>query len=1145
MDNNTSNQPLLDGYRWYGHCRNIKHIRSKLTYGGIGLFIKESLFDTYNISVLDKSYEGILCLLLRDKISEFTFTVYCCYLAPEQSPYGRNSAGFYNHLLSLMYLHNFVDASFCLGDFNGRISDKSDIINAVDDECATRNVIDSGHNQHGDALLDFLIESRMVVTNGRIPLGSNNFTSISSRGSAVVDYIAVPHENMVNCSYFNVDTMSEILSKYNLESMLSTTCKAPDHSLLSLKYSIYQDTSDDTSDGDEHRSEESLFKKYNYGTMSSEFMNSPSWVAILDDLISRIECSSKSQAKVDELYDGVLSDVFAEMDAHIEYRYASKHSRKHYKNHKPFWNSDLTDTWKTMVKAEKMFTNSIRNTGLSKSLRKDYLSKRKIFDKLLRKTERQYYRDKALEIESINTSNPTEFWKYVNSLGPKRKSNIPMEVYDKCDSENVIKITDKQAVLDRWKDDFHGLYNMPDDTQSTFDSSFYNEIKSNIPIIQKAELNACHDLYEYNAPFTLDEIDKVRCKMKLDKAVGSDVIPNEVLKSEGIRKLLLSFVNMCYFNNVIPSVWRVSIISPIPKSSSKDPCVPLNYRGISLLSCFYKMYTSLLNMRLANYCETSGYLADEQNGFRSGRSCQDHIYSLSSVIRNRKSDGNDTYCAFVDLKKAFDWVPRDLLLYKLATSFDIHGRLFNTLSTIFESSSAKLRLNGSLTQSFNVSSGVKQGDIISPLLFSLYLNDLATGIKSLNCGVDINDVNLAILLYADDIVLIAPNEESLQKMISFVSDWCRKWRMAINTDKTQIVHFRTNRSDRTNYPFHFGGYPLSTVSHYKYLGVIFDEHLNFDLNASTLSSSALRALGGIKNKLRNLKECGYKSFNKLFSSGVISIADYSAGIWGTKTYPKIEQVQYHAARYYLGVHRFAPIEGLLGDMGWSSAKFRHNVLTLKFWNRLCQLDVSRITRKIFDWDRLYSNKKGTWSYHVRHLFESIGCSNTFHVVNPCDIPSVETVLNEIDSDNWNTNRYKDKLRYYNMYKCNREKEDYLSFNITRYQRSLMAQFRLGILPLEIEVGRYRQMPLSNRICHMCSVDAVEDEIHFLCECESYADYRSFLFSNAAETDPNFPSLDNIDKFVYLMSNHQKAVITFLTNAVYKRIHSLYILNLNS
>ena len=136
----------------------------------------------------------------------------------------------------------------------------------------------------------------------------------------------------------------------------------------------------------------------------------------------------------------------------------------------------------------------------------------------------------------------------------------------------------------------------------------------------------------------LEEIDKIRCKMKLGKAVGIDVISNEVLRHEGIRDLVLCFVNTCYLNNVIPSVWRTSIISPIPKSASKDPCVPLNYRGISLLSCFYKLYTSLLNMRLGDYCERSGCLVDEQNGFRAGRSCQYHIYTLSSIIRNRKSE---------------------------------------------------------------------------------------------------------------------------------------------------------------------------------------------------------------------------------------------------------------------------------------------------------------------------------------------------------------------------------------------------------------------------------------------------------------------------------------------------------------------------
>ena len=98
------------------------------------------------------------------------------------------------------------------------------------------------------------------------------------------------------------------------------------------------------------------------------------------------------------------------------------------------------------------------------------------------------------------------------------------------------------------------------------------------------------------------------------------------------------------------------------------------------------------------------------------------------------------------------------------------------------------------------------------------------------------------------------------------------------------------------------------------------------------------------------------------------------------------------------------------------------------------------------------------------------------------------------------------------------------------------------MPLEIEVGRFRNIPLSSRICKMCNSNIVEYEIHFLCECESYTDYRFALFSDAKQTDPNFHSLDLIDKFVYLMSNHQKSVIKFLTNAVYKRIHSIYVQN---
>ena len=111
----------------------------------------------------------------------------------------------------------------------------------------------------------------------------------------------------------------------------------------------------------------------------------------------------------------------------------------------------------------------------------------------------------------------------------------------------------------------------------------------------------------------------------------------------------------------------------------------------------------------------------------------------------------------------------------------------------------------------------------------------------------------------------------------------------------------------------------------------------------------------------------------------------------------------------------------------------------------------------------------------------------------------------MENTDWDIKRYRsEKLRYYNLYKVDNSRAEYVSMNISKYQRSLYAQFRLGILPLEIEVGRFRNIPLSSRICKMCNSNIVEDEIHFLCECESYTDYRFALFSDTEQADPKFP-----------------------------------------
>ena len=128
---------------------------------------------------------------------------------------------------------------------------------------------------------------------------------------------------------------------------------------------------------------------------------------------------------------------------------------------------------------------------------------------------------------------------------------------------------------------------------------------------------------------------------------------------------------MCLDSGKIPSVWTKAIISPIPKSSTSDSRIPMNYRGISLISCVAKIYSSILNAKVLDVLEEEELIVDEQNGFRSGRSCQDHIFVLDSIIRNRLAEDMPTFTAFLDLQKAFDCVNRDLLLNKvLANGID-------------------------------------------------------------------------------------------------------------------------------------------------------------------------------------------------------------------------------------------------------------------------------------------------------------------------------------------------------------------------------------------------------------------------------------------------------------------------------------------
>ncbi len=112
---------------------------------------------------------------------------------------------------------------------------------------------------------------------------------------------------------------------------------------------------------------------------------------------------------------------------------------------------------------------------------------------------------------------------------------------------------------------------------------------------------------------------------------------NEVYKNETSIQILCKLFNHCFNTGLIPSTWEKAIIKPISKSSQYDPHIPLNDRGISLLSTMYILYTSLMNNRMLPWLEDNDKFAEKQSGFRQKRSCMEHLHSLTAIIRNRKN----------------------------------------------------------------------------------------------------------------------------------------------------------------------------------------------------------------------------------------------------------------------------------------------------------------------------------------------------------------------------------------------------------------------------------------------------------------------------------------------------------------------------
>ncbi|RUM94256.1 MAG: hypothetical protein DSZ28_04130, partial [Thiothrix sp.] len=232
-----------------------------------------------------------------------------------------------------------------------------------------------------------------------------------------------------------------------------------------------------------------------------------------------------------------------------------------------------------------------------------------------------------------------------------------------------------------------------------------------------------------------------------------------------VQPLLLQLFNEIFKSGVFPQKWTEAIILPIHKAGSYDE--PDNYRGIALTSILSKVFIQLLTCRLQTWVEDKGIQREEQAGFRHGYSAVDNIFVLHNIIQKYLSKQKKLYVCFIDFKKAFDYINRQVL-WDILGGIGVQGRLLRMLKAMYASVQYCVRGAEGRSHFFESLIGLKQGCKISPLLFSIMISSLADEVTTnAKHAIQImpNASDLCMLLFADDIVVFSDTVKGLQNQL--------------------------------------------------------------------------------------------------------------------------------------------------------------------------------------------------------------------------------------------------------------------------------------------------------------------------------------------------------------------------------------------
>lgn len=468
------------------------------------------------------------------------------------------------------------------------------------------------------------------------------------------------------------------------------------------------------------------------------------------------------------------------------------------------------------------------------------------------------------EIETNLRDNPKKFWNFVNE---RRSKSAGVAEYVHLDDESA---------------------DNPTDAAQLFSKQFASVLVTNAQPITSQSSQSCSNSVWSEVSLTLDDVFAKLCNLNAKKSAGPDGFPPVLFKNcaSFLTFPLFLIIKSSLDNGCMPVKLKQAYIVPIHKSGSLNDV--RNYRPIAKLSIIAKIIDSLMADQL--FMHFSHLISTNQHGFFKKRSTVTNLLAYTDKLQQCLEEGGQVDVIYTDFSKAFDKVNHQLLINKL-DSLGVGGSAMKWFQSYLTGRTQRVKIINELSDIVDVTSSVLQGSHCGPILFSIFVNDIASDTDTDNC------------MYADDFkaskeIKSIDDCVKLQQSIDKIAEFTKNNGLVLNVDKCAIMSFTKRTTTAIIHNYQIENQSLIRKDTMRDLGVIFEKKLNFSAHIERLCKKGRQMCGFVIRNSKHFKK--YETEVSLYKSLVRSHLEYASEIWASAAQThlqNIEKVQHNFIRY--------------------------------------------------------------------------------------------------------------------------------------------------------------------------------------------------------------------------------------------------------